>query len=181
MILTWYSIFFFRVLRAQYFKLYWTQVFRYSLLSIFKDNEINANIPNFCPPVYIYTFKHSGQFPSTIVWKRIVNRNINQYNHNAWLARTEHGEFKRFRTVHPSIAKPSVLWLSALKCPHIHFQTGRANVKSTASLLYKFFDETRPDASASFWRRKTQRAEFGTHVSQSELSHRPRRIKNFIQ
>ena len=39
----------------------------------------------------------------------------------------------------------------------------------------------RPDASVSIWRRKTQRACFGTHVSQSVHSDRPRRIKNFIQ
>ena len=39
----------------------------------------------------------------------------------------------------------------------------------------------RPDASASKCRRKTQRAGFGTHVSQSEHSDRPRRIKKFIQ
>ena len=34
-----------------------------------------------------------------------------------------------------------------------------------------------PDASASKWRRKTQRAGFGTRVSQSVHSDRPRRIK----
>ena len=60
---------------------------------------------------YIATYKHSGQFPSTIAWKRILNRNINEYNHNSWLAQTEQDEFKRFRTVHPSVTKPSVLWL----------------------------------------------------------------------
>ena len=71
---------------------------------------------------FIYTFKHSGQFLSTIVWKRIINRNINEYNHNVWLAQTEQGEFKGFRTVHPSGTKPSVLWISALKCPHILYK-----------------------------------------------------------
>ena len=40
----------------------------------------------------IYTLKHSGQITSTLAWKRIVNRNINKYYHNAWVAQTEQGE-----------------------------------------------------------------------------------------
>ena len=39
----------------------------------------------------------------------------------------------------------------------------------------------RLDASAPIWQRKIRRAGFGTHVSQSEHSHRPRRIIIFIQ
>ena len=44
-----------------------------------------------------------------------------------------------------------------------------------------FFDSRLWRPLASKWRRKTLRAWFGTHVSQSEHSDRPRRIKKFIQ
>ena len=46
-----------RIFITQYFKLYYTQVFRF-----FKDNEINVIIPNFCPPVY-YAWGYHNRTP----------------------------------------------------------------------------------------------------------------------
>ena len=112
---------------------------------------------------FINTLKHIGTFPTAFAWNTIVKLSVNEYNNNAWLAETATDDFSRLRSVQQSMNKPAVLWTTALRYPAIlhkfaflarllrvfsdrtrQRQNDGANVKTKASLLYKFFDVTRP-------------------------------------
>ena len=99
------------------------QVFnaRLSMFIVRTDNKQKGYIPDIFKILKKYDMVHfivnyieSSIFPSKLVWKKLVKRNIYKYESSQWLQRMRcQNVFDRFMSVH-TVIKPAILWKCAL-------------------------------------------------------------------